>query len=506
MRWGQVSSLALSAIFVSAGFAQSTRRPVLIRSLHHDVSLPLRDVAAQGGTPASAGFQVQQAAAPLAVNANSNPNITPGLNFAGMSYTGAYLDADPNGAVGATQFVQWTNARYAVYNKTTGAVVLSPTSAKSLWLGFGGPCETTSSGDGIVVYDRIASRWVITHHSGAPAPYLQCFAVSQTSDATGTYYRYSFQLTQQYPDWPKLGVWTDGYYITENLLDPTTFASIDAQVCVLDRRDMLKNAAVVNAQCFQTGTPTLDYVLEPATLDGPNLPPAGSPMYLLGLNTNSSLDLFAFKVNWGNPANTGFRGPTNIPAPALQALPQACLGGVCVPQPGTTQLLDGVGDRLMYRLAYRNFGDHEALVVNTSVNDPTGTFVGINWYEIRSPATPVLYQSGTFMPDSNFRWMGSIAMDKMGNMMLGYSVSSSTVYPSIRFTGRLATDPPGTMEAESKIMDGKGSKTDYHWGDYTSMVVDPTDDCTFWYVGEYMSSNGPAWSTRIASMKFTSCQ
>jgi len=278
-------------------------------------------------------------------------------------------------------------------------------------------------------------------------------------------------------------------------------ASIDAQVCVLDRADMLKGAAAVTAQCFQTGTPTLDYVLLPATIDGTTRPPAGSPNYLIGLNTNS-LDLFSFKVNWANPTNSTFRGPTNIPVPAYT---QACLGGVCVPQPGTTQLLDSVGDRPMYRLAYRNFGDHEALVVNNSVNDPTGTFVGIQWYEIRSPQTPVLYQSGTFMPDSNFRWMGSIAMDKVGNMMMGYSVSSSTVYPSIRFTGRLATDPLGTMEAESKIMDGKGSKTDYHWGDYTSMVTDPSDDCTFWYVGEYMPSTGSAWSTRIASMKFTSC-
>jgi hypothetical protein len=249
----------------------------------------------------------------------------------------------------------------------------------------------------------------------------------------------------------------------------------------------------------------VDYVLEPATLDGATLPPLGSPMYLLGLNTNTldSLDLFQFKVNWSNPANTSFHGPASIPVPAFT---QACHGGVCVPQPGTTQMLDGVGDRLMYRLAYRNFGDHEALVVNNSVNDPTGTFVGIQWYEIRSPATPVLYQSGTFMPDSTSRWMGSIAMDKMGNMMLGYSVSSPTVYPGIRATGRLATDPLGTMEAESTIMNGVGYMTDTHWGDYTSMVVDPVDDCTFWYVGEYMPSSGPGWSTRIASMKFTNCQ
>jgi hypothetical protein len=511
--WGQVSSLALSAIFVSASFAQNTSGPALIRSLHHDVSLPLRDLAAQAGvTSASIGVEVQQAAVPLGVNTNSNPNITLGVNIAGMSYTGAFLDADPNGAVGGNlpggkpgQIVQWINARYVVLNKKTLAVVLAPTPAWALWTGFGGPCENTTSGDGLVVYDRIANRWVITHHSGAPAPYLQCFAVSATSDATGAYYRYSFQLTQQFPDWPKLGVWNNGYYITENLLNPTTFASIDAQVCVLDRRHMLSNAAVADAQCFQTGSPTLDYVLEPATLDGATLPPTGSPMYLLGLNTNTldSLDLFQFKVNWSNPVNTRFNGPTSIPVPAFT---QACHGGVCVPQPGTTQLLDGVGDRLMYRLAYRNFGDHEALVVNNSVNDPTGTFVGIQWYEIRSPATPVLYQSGTFMPDSTSRWMGSIAMDKMGNMMLGYSVSSSTVYPGIRFTGRLATDPLGTMEAESTIMNGAGYMTDSQWGDYTSMVVDPVDDCTFWYVGEYMPSSGRGWSTRIVSMKFTSCQ
>ena len=488
----EVLCVAVLAILVSslARAEDGQYRPSLTSAIHHDISPALRDLIPTSAEASRANGSIGQV------------GTTNFLNIAGMASAGTYLDADPNGAVGATQYVQWTNARYAVFDKVTGKVVLPPTTAKNLWLGFGGSCETTNAGDGIVLYDQLAGRWVITHHTGNPAPYLQCFAISTTSDATGTYYRYSFQLTQQYPDWPKVGLWPDAYYVAANLLDPVSFSSLDAQVCALDRVSMLAGAAAT-AQCFQTGTPTLDYVLMPASLDGMTPPKAGVPNYLLSLNANS-LDLFKFHVDWVNPIHSFLKGPHNI---VVQSFSPACLGGVCVPQLGTTQLLDSVGDRLMYRLAYRNFGDHEALVVNHSVNDPTAAFAGVRWYEIRSPGgNPVVYQTGTWMPDSSSRWMGSIAMDKLGDIMLGYTISSTAMYPSSAFTGRLATDPAGTMQAENYVGIGLGFKTDYHWGDYSSMSIDPVDDCTFWFTTEYMRASGSAWATRIASMKFPSCQ
>jgi hypothetical protein len=483
---------------------QEATGPVLIPASHYDVSPPLRDLATKDASAPDADAQALQPDSAASPSGDAGATIL--LNRPGIPDNGAFLYPDSNGAVGTNQFVQWANARYSVRNKATGAVLLPATPATNLWSGFGGPCETTTAGDGIVLYDRIAKRWVITHHSGGSLPIFQCFAVSTTSDATGAYFRYSFQLTQQFPDYAKLGVWPDAYYVTANLLNPSTFASIDAQVCALDRTHMLAGTAPLAAQCWQTGTPTLNNVLLPADLDGATLPPAGAPTYLLGLNTNSldSLDLFKLKVNWADPTKSVFLGPVDIP---VVPFTEGCHGGVCVPQKGTGQKLDGVGDRPMYRLAYRNFGSHESLVVNHSVYNRTNSFVGIRWYEIRKlRTTPVIYQSGTYMPDSNFRWMGSIAMDKMGNIMLGYNVSSSTIYPSIRYTGRLVTDPLGKLQPEKTIINGNGFKTDFHWGAYSSMALDPVDDCTFWFTGEYMDSSGRAWSTRIAAIKFPSCR
>jgi hypothetical protein len=243
-------------------------------------------------------------------------------------------------------------------------------------------------------------------------------------------------------------------------------------------------------------------VLQPADLDGATAPPAGSPNYLLALDTNS-LDLYEFHVDFTNPANTSLTGPTNIPVTAFS---QACAGGYCIPQKGSTEVLDGVGDRLLHRLAYRNYGDHESLVITHSV--VAGTSVGVRWYEIRSPGTtPVVYQQGTFAPDARYRWLGSAAMDQSQNMAVGYSLSGKTMYPSIAYTGRLSTDPLNTMEAESPILAGLGSQTasGNDWGNASSLSIDPVDDCTFWYTNEYLKTTGTIWSTRIASFKFTSC-
>ena len=210
-------------------------------------------------------------------------------------------------------------------------------------------------------------------------------------------------------------------------------------------------------------------------------------------------------MDWTTPGNSTLTGPTNMPVAAFN---EGCNGGVCIPQGGTTQQLDSLGDRLMYRLAYRNLGSRESLVVNHSVT--AGSVVGLRWYEIRSPGgTPTVYQQGTFAPsDGNYRWMGSIAMDQSGDVALGYNVSGSNMHPAIRYTGRVPSDPLGAMEAESNILQGAGSQTGglTRWGDYSSMSIDPVDDCTFWYVNQYIPSSGAFnWATHIYSFKFASC-
>src|SRR5262249_12148439 len=364
-----------------------------------------------------------------------------------------------------------------------------------------------NDGDPIVQYDKLASRWIFTQFSVSTTPYLQCVAVSTTSDATGTYNRYAFSYGNQFPDYPKLGVWPDAYYISFNIFNNgVQFAG--AKVCAYDRTSMLAGAAATQ-QCFQLSTSFGG--LLPSDLDGPaSPPPAGSPNFFLNFGTNS-LNLWKFHVDWANTANTALTGPTNI---AVAAFSAACTGGACLPQLGPLERLDSVGDRLMYRLAYRNFGDHEAMVVNHSVATGSGN-VGARWYELRNPTgstmaagTPVVFQQSTYAPDSNYRWMGSIAIDKAGNIALGYSVSSSTMNPAIRFTGRAPSDALGSMQAENTIINGTGSQNGglNRWGDYSAMTVDPGDDCTFWYTNEYLKSSGSFnWSTRISSFKFAAC-
>lgn len=436
---------------------------------------------------------------------------TSGLNFAGVG-NGDYgfvpnaAPPDTNGAVGATQYVQWVNESFAVFNKSTGAIVSGfPKTGNTIWAGFGGGCETNNDGDPIVQYDKAASRWILTQFSVTTTPYLQCVAVSTTSDATGTYNRYAFSYGTQFPDYPKLGVWPDGYYISYNIFNNgSTFAG--AKVCAFDRAKMLAGAAATQ-QCFQLSTSYGG--LLPADLDGTIAPPSGSPNFFMNF-ASSSLNLWKFHPDFANSANATLTGPTNIP---VASFTPACGGGGCIPQPNTSQKLDSLADRLMYRLAYRRFADgHEALVVNHSVK-VSGTknsqVVGVRWYELRSPnGTPTVFQQGTFSPDSTNRWMGSIAMDKVGNMALGYSASSSSLFPSIRYTGRAPGDPLGQMQAESLILTGGGSQLPNlgRWGDYSAMTVDPVDDCTFWFTTEYLKASGTFnWSTRIASFKFPGC-
>jgi hypothetical protein len=514
-----VSVPALTGAFLLMGITALAQGPnpggaEVSQAVHHDVSQAMRDLPSSPrsmnqvdkplrlipkGQLLHNNDPVVQSSAGAFVGTTSGLNI-PGVGNGDYGFVPNAAPPDTNGAVGATQYVQWVNESFAVFDKTTGAIAAGfPKAGNTLWSGFGGGCETNNDGDPVVQYDKAANRWVMTQFSVSTTPYLQCVAVSTTSDATGTFNRYSFSQPN-FNDYPKLGVWPDGYYISFNMFNGNAF--VGGRACAFDRNAMLAGGAATQI-CFQLSNSFGG--LLPSDLDGSTPPPAGSPNYFLAFGTNS-LQMWKFHTDFANPSNATFSTtPTIIPVAGFS--PACSGGGTCIPQPGTTQQLDSLADRLMHRLAYRNFGDHESLVVNHSV--VAGTSVGVRWYELRSPGSaPTVFQQGTYAPDSSYRWMGSIGMDQAGNIALGYSVSSSTLSPSIRYTGRAPTDTLGTLQAESTILTGSGSQTRglSRWGDYSAMTIDPTDDCTFFYTNEYLKSSGTFnWSTRIASFKFPGC-
>jgi hypothetical protein len=277
---------------------------------------------------------------------------------------------------------------------------------------------------------------------------------------------------------------------------------VDAEICAMNRANMLTGASAAQ-QCFTTSS-SYGGILG-ADLDGTTAPPSGESEPVIGLGTTSTtLAYWKFHVDWTTTSNSSFTGPSTL---TVASYSTACGGGTCIPQSGTTQQLDSLADRLMYRFAYRNFGGYESLLVDHAVT--AGSGVGMRWYELRlSSGTPSVYQQGTYAPDSTYRWMGSIAQDKVGNIAMGYSQSSSSTHPSIRFTGRLVGDTLGTMtQGETTVVTGAGSQTSYsRWGDYTSMAVDPSDNCTFWYTDEYEPTTGNFnWDTQIASFTLPNC-
>jgi hypothetical protein len=341
-------------------------------------------------------------------------------------------------------------------------------------------------------------------------------AVSTSADPTGSYYRYDFLIDQTiFNDYPHYGVWPDGYYAAFDMFRGNTF--IGSEPVVFNRAAMVAGQP---ATMIAFPPDRSNHSMLPADLDGTILPPAGEPnIYAtVDLNGQAELRFFNFHADWANPTNSTFTpagavqvAPFNLPCSAQYGAPH-----LCIPQPGTSVVLDGLADRLMNRLAYRNFGDHQTLVTNHTVDAANGqkdVNAAIRWYEFRSPSGPTfvpsLYQQGTYAPDLDSRWMGSVAMDRMGNLAAGYSVSSKTTYPSIRYAGRFASDPLGTLaQGETSLIAGGGSQTGGagRWGDYSMMAVDPVDDCTFWYTQEYYSVTGERnWRTRIGSFKFPGC-
>lgn len=456
--------------------------------------------------------------------AQAAPKITSVANFDGIANQWYIYPPDPNLAVGENYVVELVNSGFSVYDKS-GNLVLGPVDTNTLWLDFGGPCENDNNGDGVVLYDQMAHRWIISQFAVRQTPYYECVAVSATGDPTGVYYRYAFKISNTlFPDYPKLGVWPNGYYATFNDFGNNGYTGVT--VAAFDRQAMLSGKDATVVKFFLQVNPAQGddyYSFLPADLDGNTLPPAGEPEKFLSYvspnswgTSNYALELWEMNVNWQTPSNSSFSGPKQITVPAFND--GVCyFSRNCIPQPNSAPGLDAISDRLMFRLAYHNLGTHEAMVVNqtVSVGSNNNPPAGSRWYELDTSSPGAndwsLKQSGTWAPaDGNSRWMGSIAMDHHGDMFLGYSLSSSTVPPSIAFTGRVAGDPAGQMTVpEQTLVTGKGEQlgSASRWGDYTSAVVDPSNDCTFWYVNEYYQSTSQVgWYTRIGATQFSACQ
>ena len=493
---------------------------------------------------------------------NLTPTIpAPLLNFEGMANQDNFNifgfrvnPPDPVGDVGPNNYVEMINLVFAVYDKA-GNLLVGPVDTGSLWAGF--PIEdcTDPSGDPVVLYDQTTDHWLLTQFTtrgldDPSLPFYNCVAVSQTGDPTGAYYRYAF-ITQAddvdggyfFPDYPKYGVWSNSYILTTR-----DFGLIDRygiSVYALEKNKMVNG--VPNARAVQffleanvtpSGTVPLELVgdgLLPPDMDGNRRPIDGAPAPVVGTQddaagygaTFDALNIWELSIKWSAHPTASITLADQLPtAPFDSIYPCAPTSRDCLPEPGIVnpaQFLDILSyrQRPTYRLAYRNFGTYESLVTNQSVEAAPGV-AGARWYEIRRtgsrpPQTIAysIYQQGTYAPgDGVHRWMGSIAQDKKGNMALGYSVVNGVdVFPGSRYTGRLAGDPLGLMTlGEGTIINGTGvqTTTNSRWGDYTSMNIDPSDDCTFWYVNEYYTLAGQAsspagWQTRVGSFKLPGC-
>jgi len=517
----------------------SPSQPVVGNAVKFAVSAPVREIA-KLPQPAQYGFHEANpvhhipmkdfghAVDPVEQStAGPAANYSIGLNFLGVGngfpgYSVPDAPPDTNMAVGDTQIVQWVNVSYAVFDKATGTALTPAIQGNQLFKNLGGNCFAYNSGDIIAQWDVMAHRWLLTQNTFSGSPYYSCVAISTSPDALGTYYLYAFSLGSSFPDYPKWGVWPTGYFETVN-----KFGAI-AEICAFNRTKMLAGDPSAESVCLSLSGS--DNSLLPADVDSPTAPPGSEDEFFIGgVNAvdNSHLSLYSMHVDWSNPGGATITGSGNSQLIAVATYTAACnYPSACVPQLGTTALLDSLGDRLMYRFAY---WEDQPLVnvlatppkpapaqhwlVNHSVLASNGN-AAVRWYEFKAqiksvPVTSLsVFQQGTYAPDSTWRWMGSIAKDKVGDILVGYSTSSSTMYPGIAIAGRTINDALGTLESEVPVVNGTGSQPDTsnRWGDYSSMRIDPTDKCTFWYTTEYyMVTQQFDWSTQIASAKFANC-
>ena len=506
-------------LIIPAFAGNNSPQPFVIHPDKVGVSQPLREIAKTAGHPVFHGWIVRKEHEarhqPFTVYDLPDPVVqdgdepeakspfTIGFNFDGVDgeAAGGVIPPDTNGAVGDNQFFLITNFAFEIYNKTTGALELGPLLIHTIWNGFGGQCGTEDGGDPVVLYDHLANRWVLEQLEYFTS-YQVCVAVSQTDDATGAYNLYAYTWSTGLPDYPKLAAWPDAYYLAVN-----NFGSGQGEPCAFDRASMLagQTAALI---CFPPSNTDFGYL--PSDLDGATQPPSGAPNHYVELgNSNTTLKEYDFHVDFNNPSNSTFTGPNVLTVPAYRTLCGGG-GGACIPEPHGGGTLDALGDRMMFRNAYRNFGDHEAMVFSHAVGGSGKAVASERWYELRS--TPPggsfsVYQAATYKIGSDNLWMGSVALDKDGNMALGYSIdNSSSLDPSIYLSGRKATDKLNKLEKYVVIHTGTQVQGAVNrWGDYSSMSVDPTDDCTMWYSQEY-SDGGYNWQSHVVSFKFNGCQ
>lgn len=466
--------------------------------------------------------------------ATPSANFSVGANFLGLgngfpnfSITGA--PPDTNMAVGDSQIVQWVNVQYAVFDKS-GNVLAGPIDGSHLWSSLGGECANNNDSDPIAQFDKAHHRWLLAQnvfhlHSGLQPPYYACVAVSTSPDALGTYYLYQFSLGDHFPDYPKWAVWSNGYYQSQNDFTAGGAQYIAPKFCAYNDAKLRVGDASAEQICFELSAG--DGGAQPADIDSTIAPPFNQDEFFFAIWDATDLSEYQFHADYANPTNsfvTGNNGSQLLPVPAFNPACNGNFGGACVPELGGENL-DVLGSDIMYRIAYWDDTPQASVRATPPLPIPQqhwyinhdATAAGGNqaprWYELVAPqhAVPVtnvsLFQAGTYAPDSNYRWMASIARDKTYNILLGYSKSSASTHPAIDITGRILTDPLGTMEGELTILNGTGSQqsTQNRWGDYSAMRID-LDGCTFWYTTEYyMVTASFDWSTQIASAKFANC-
>lgn len=460
--------------------------------------------------------------------------LTTASVFNGIRNKTLVAPPDPTGDISSSQYVESVNsddgALVAVFDRS-GHVLAGPVRMEKLW-DKKSQCGKNGQGDPIVQYDQLAGRWVLTQFAFTigdqlHGPYLECIAVSATDDATGDFFAYSFRISKnKLPDYPKFGVWNDGYYMSIHLFGHQGNEFSAQGIIAFDRERMIVGQPARGMIFFvNEGL----FGLLPADAQGPIPPPDGAPEYMAVLRDDNAGDskdrvlLYGMESDWkADPPDATILGPTDMGRSAGGPKPEAfnsnLCGGLfyCIPQKGSKYVkLDaigansGVGPYQMYPLAYRNFGDHESLLLNHTVRTDKRNHAGVNWFELRQPGeNAFIYQQGTYVPDAKSRWIASLGMDKQGNTAMGFALSAKTIYPSIAYTGRLAGDPLGTMPQGEQLMvaGGGAQQGTARWGDYTSISIDPIDDCTFWYINEYYPKTSmEKWHTAIGHFGFPEC-
>ena len=487
------------------------------------LSLPVRQLAVGAGPAAAQGFNPPRQNPlrsepdegrrgtwdrenvppdPLLAPGAESRSRTPGLDFSfdatgNPAACGTCSPPDSNGDVGPNHYVHMVNAtKVAIYDKS-GSLILGPFNLSTLWSV--APCNA-NAGDPIVLYDSLADRWLLGQFA---APNHMCVAISQTADPTFAYHTYTFSVGA-FPDYFKFSVWPDAYYMSANESTYTAYA--------FDRASMLTGAAAT----FQKFTGGTNFYL-PSDLDGPTAPPANAPNYFYTFKDGTfhgggtdRLEIREFHVDWVTPGNSTFTLLDPIPIAAFTYTPCGFFQFNCIRQLGTQQRFDAIAEWPMFRFPYRNFGTHQSLVGVFVVGGGLGEEgAAIRWFELRNTGSGwSLHQEGTHDPGGvHDRNVPSIAMDQDGNIALAYTVSSSTLNPTIRYATRLSSDPLGTLGIEANLIGGGGSQTGSNrWGDYTAMAVDPANDCTFWYTNEYYSANSAnQWKTRVGVFTIPEC-